>query len=59
MEQLVKNILERDLLDNDYQDLTNKGFFDLFKTNEAKLVLLDILAEEFIKNQNLENNINK
>jgi len=59
MEQLVKNILERDLLDNDYQDLTNKGFFDLLKTNEAKLVLLDILAEEFIKNQNLENKINK
>jgi len=59
MEQLVKNILERDLLDNDYQDLTNNGFFDLLKTNEAKLVLLDILAEEFIKNQNLENNINK
>ena len=59
MEQLVKNILERDLLDNDYQDLTSKGFFDLLKTNEAKLVLLDILAEEFIKNQNLENNINK
>ena len=59
MEQLVKNILERDLLDNDYQDLTNKRFFDLLKTNEAKLVLLDILAEEFIKNQNLENNINK
>jgi hypothetical protein len=59
MEQLVKNILERELLDNDYQDLTNNGFFDLLKTNEAKLVLLDILAEEFIKNQNLENNINK
>ena len=59
MEQLVKNILERELLDNDYQDLTNKDFFDLLKTNEAKLVLLDILAEEFIKNQNLENNINK
>jgi hypothetical protein len=59
MEQLVKNILERDLLDNDYQDLTNNGFFDLLKTNEAKLVLLDILAEEFIKNQNLENKINK
>ena len=59
MEQLVKNILERELLDNDYQDLTNKGFFDLLKTNESKLVLLDILSEEFIKNQNLENNINK
>ena len=59
MEQLVKNILERDLLDNDYQDLTNNGFFDLLKIKEAKLVLLDILAEEFIKNQNLENNINK
>ena len=55
MEQLVKNILERDLLDNDYQDLTNKGFFDLLKTNESKLVLLDILSEEFIKNKNLEN----
>jgi hypothetical protein len=55
MEQLVKNILERELLDNDYQDLANKGFFDLLNTDEAKLVLLDILAEEFIKNQNLEN----
>lgn len=51
MEDQIRKILETELLNNDFNNLENQGFFDLMRTNEGKLALFEILAERFTESQ--------
>ena len=51
MEDQIRKILETELLNNDFNNLENQGFFELMKTSEGKLALFEILAERFTESQ--------